>query len=109
VWSSIAQDYLSIMATSILSEHTFSQGVITISKHCNRPKCDIVEALQCVKCAICHDLLFRPPGPSSSTELEADKVDVEPDANDSMTSEGDGEDGWDVLLLVDNEDDIDNV
>lgn len=109
VWSSIAQDYLSIMATSVSSERAFSQGGITISKRRNRLKCDIVEALQCVKCAIRHDLLFRPPGPSSSSELKADEFDVEPDANDSMTSEGDDEDGWDVLLLADDEDDIDII
>ena|SRR6267154_4602653 len=86
-------------------------GGITISKRRNRLKCDIVEALQCVQCLIHHDLLFCQPGPSSSTE-EADEFefDVELDTNDSIASEGDDEeDGWDVLLLEDDEDDIDIV
>ncbi|KAG2067666.1 hypothetical protein BDR04DRAFT_1026663, partial [Suillus decipiens] len=102
-------NFLVSMATSVSSECTFSQGGITISKHCNHLKCDIVEVLQCVKCVIHHDLLFCPPGPSSSTKLEVDEFHVELDANDSMMSEGDDKDGWDVLLLEDDEDDIDII
>ncbi|KAF9456933.1 hypothetical protein BDZ94DRAFT_1314666 [Collybia nuda] len=37
------------MASSVSSEHTFLSAGITISKHCNWLKGDIVEALQCLK------------------------------------------------------------
>jgi hypothetical protein len=39
-----------------------------ITKHRNQLKGDIVEALQCLKCAIRHDLLFKEPGSSSATK-----------------------------------------
>jgi hypothetical protein len=58
------------MSSSVSSERMFSQGGITISKHRNCLKGDIVEALQCIKCAIRHDLLFREPAPSSIMETE---------------------------------------
>jgi hypothetical protein len=99
VWASLAQDYLSIMASSVSSEQAFSSAGITISKRRNRLKSDIVEALQFLKCAIRTDLLFREPDPSSRTE------DV---------GEGEGEEGpdsyveetlpWDSLL--DDEEDL---
>lgn len=47
------------MATSVSSERAFSSSAITISKHRNRLNADIVEALQCLKCFIRRDLLFR--------------------------------------------------
>ena len=50
VWASLAQDYLSIMESSVLGEHAFSQGGITISKCHSCLEGDIVEALQCIKC-----------------------------------------------------------
>ncbi|KAI9508107.1 hypothetical protein F5148DRAFT_968869, partial [Russula earlei] len=55
-WGSLVWDYLEIMSSSVLSEHAFLQGGITISKCCSHLKGDIVEALQCIKCAIQHDL-----------------------------------------------------
>jgi hypothetical protein len=61
VWSSLAHDYLSIMATSVSSERAFSSSAITISKRRNCLAGDIVEALQCLKCFIRQDLLFREP------------------------------------------------
>ncbi|KAI9507557.1 hypothetical protein F5148DRAFT_969950, partial [Russula earlei] len=61
---------LSIMSSSVLSECAFLQGGITISKCHSRLKGDIVEALQCIKCAIRCDLLFQEPTPSSTLELE---------------------------------------
>ena len=54
VWASLAQDFLSIMASSVSSEWAFSSAGITISKHRNQLKADIVEALQCLKCLIKH-------------------------------------------------------
>jgi hypothetical protein len=93
------------MASSVSSERAFSQGGITISKRRNRLKGDIVEALQCIKCAIHHDLLFREPGPSSSTE-EVDESEVGLNGDD-RPNEGDEdeEDGqWDALVLEDDSD-----
>ena len=59
VWASLARDYLSIMASSVSSEWAFSSTGITISKHHNRLKGDIFEALQCLKCMIHQNLIFR--------------------------------------------------
>jgi hypothetical protein len=95
-WASLARDYLSIMSSSVSSERAFSQGGITISKRRNRLKGDIVEALQCVKCAIRHDLLFRAPAPSSILEAEASE-DGEDDGEMSEAAEK----GWDDLLIDD--------
>jgi len=50
MWSSLAQDYLLIMATSVSSERTFSSSTITIIKRRNHLTGDIVKALQCLKC-----------------------------------------------------------
>ena len=47
------------MASSVSSERAFSSAGITVSKRRNRLKGDIVEALQCLKCLIRRDLLFR--------------------------------------------------
>jgi hypothetical protein len=84
------------MSSSVSSERAFSQGGITISKRRNRLKGDIVEALQCIKCAIRHDLLFREVGPSSTLE-EEEVSGSEPD--DEAGS--DEEVGWDELLIED--------
>ena len=77
------------MASSVSSERAFSQGGITITKRRNRLKSDLVEALQCVKCSIRHDLLFREPAPSSALETE---IDGDEDQEDEMET-------WDDLLL----------
>ena len=58
------------MASSVSSERAFSQGGITISKHCSRLKGDIVEGLQVLKCSYKKDLIFRLPEPSSMMEQE---------------------------------------
>ncbi len=101
VWSSLARDYLAIMSSSVSSERAFSQGGITISKLHNRLKGDIVEALQCIKCAIRLDLLFPTPAPSSVFEADAD------DSEDAFQKDEDGdvtdvdEEGLDNLLIED--------
>jgi hypothetical protein len=59
VWASLARDYLAIMASSVSSERAFSSAGITISKRRNCLKGDIVEALQCLKCMIHKNLIFR--------------------------------------------------
>lgn len=103
-WASLARDYLSIMSSSISSERAFSQGGITISKRRNRLKGDIVEMLQCMKCAIRHDLLFREPGPSSILEAEFDDG-----SRDGEDSGEDDQDVWDDDLLLEGEDDMANT
>ena len=57
-WASLAHDYLSVMASSVSSERAFSSAGITITKHRNRLKGDVVEALQCMKCIHHNELLF---------------------------------------------------
>jgi hypothetical protein len=109
------------MASSVSSERAFSQGGITITKHRNRLKGDIVEALQCVKCAIRHDLLFPEPQPSSCVEMELESEDEGEGEDDPNTKEKeeDWEDvdpvydaenaGWDEILLSDGESDAEGV
>jgi hypothetical protein len=90
------------MSSSVSSERAFSQGGITISKLRSCLKGDIVEALQCIKCAIRSDLLFPVPAPSSAFE-----ADVNDDGEDTLQENEDGEgsyideEGWDEILLED--------
>ena len=88
------------MSSSVSSERAFSQGGITISKRRSCLKGDIVEALQCIKCAIRHDLLFPEPSPSSMLETE-EAIDSE---EDGETGEDNEEFSWDELLIEDEDD-----
>jgi len=103
-WVSLARDYLSIMSSSVSSERAFSQGGITITKLRNRLKGDIVEALQCVKCAVRHDLLFREPAPSSVVEAEFNSDEGSRDCENGGGSET--AEGWDETFLDGDEEDI---
>ena len=58
------------MATSVSSKCAFSSAGITISKRHNRLKGDIVEALQCLKCFIKHNLLFH-KDPMVTSEIQS--------------------------------------
>ncbi|KAG6855299.1 hypothetical protein H0H87_005326 [Tephrocybe sp. NHM501043] len=49
---------MAIMASSVSSEHAFSSAGVTISKHCNRLKGNIVEAIQFIKCTASHNILY---------------------------------------------------
>jgi len=93
------------MSSSVSSERAFSQGGITVTKLCNCLKGDIVEALQCVKCMIRHDLLFQESAPSSVVEAkfnsDKDSRDSGNDGRGSETAEG-----WDEMFLDGDEDDI---
>jgi hypothetical protein len=93
------------MASSVSSERAFSQGGITVSKRRNRLKGDIVEALQCVKCAIQHDLLFREPAPSSILENEDSDEGGDSDDGDGInngeTEDSAAEEDWDDMLIDD--------
>ena len=107
VWASLARDYLSIMSSSVSSERAFSSGGITISKRRNRLKGDIVEALQCVKCSLRHDLLFRETGPSSLTE--DNESEAEDEAGEKSAGNSEDEEGWDTLILEDSDDEDDGA
>lgn len=89
------------MSSSVSSERAFSQGGITISRLRSCLKGDIVEALQCIKCAIRSDLLFPVPAPSSAFEAEVDEGEDALQENEDGEESGMDEEGWDGLLLED--------
>lgn len=94
------------MASSVSSERAFSSAGITISKHRNHLKADIVEALECLKCLIHKDLLFREVDIVKDLEVELehceDQVSEEQDFVDTV-NEGDRF-SWDQLLEDDEND-----
>jgi hypothetical protein len=98
-WTSLARDYLAVMSSSVSSERAFSQGGITISKRRNSLKGDIVEALQCIKCAIRHDLLFQRYVPSTE---EAGEGSDDKEELDELTDVD--EFTWEEILITDDED-----
>lgn len=77
------------MSSSVSSKQAFSQGGITITKHRNCLKGDIVEALQCLKCLLRSDLIFCTP-------VEDDEDDEDSD---------DAGEGWDCFVEDDSDDD----
>ena len=98
VWASLSCDFLSIMATSVSSERAFSSAGITISKRRNRLKADIVEALQCLKCMIKQDLVFR----------EADDPTVSGERQMRSVEAQDSNSGWDNMVTDLAEDELDS-
>ena len=92
------------MASSVSSECAFLQGCITISKWCSRLKGNIVEAIQCVKCAICTDLLFHEPEPCSTLEANLEITDNEEDMDEGEDLDV-PETAW-AWMVID-EDDLD--
>jgi hAT family C-terminal dimerisation region len=84
VWASLARDYLAIMASSVSSERAFSSAGITISKRRNRLKGDIVEALQCLKCMIHKNLIFRFDPTISIADEIAEEDDILADIGDDI-------------------------
>lgn len=95
VWAALARDFLSIMASSVSSERAFSSAGITISKRRNRLKADIVEALQCLKCMIKRDLLFR----------DSDDPSIATEVDDMAVSRGTNDESWDTIV----EDEVDGA
>ena len=65
------------MATSVSSKCAFSAATLTITKHWNRLKADIVETLQVLHMLYNCDLMFCEPSPSSTIELEVEKPEPE--------------------------------
>ena len=101
VWASLACDHLTIVVSSLLSEWAFSSADITINKHCNQLKSDIVEALQFLKCLIRRDLIFH-TDPSTSIDSDLNEDDniggstLVPDTEKYLSS-------WDELWLEDDD------
>ena len=95
------------MSSSVSSKRAFSQGGITISKLRNRLKGDIVEALQCIKCGIRHDLLFREPGLSSRSEDDDEDLKDILGGDLGNPDESDVEEfSWDDLLIEDEDEEL---
>ena len=80
----------------------------------------VVEVLQCIKCTIQHDLLFRKAGPSSTVEKElADRLADNAGGEEQHVAgeESDEDTSWETLLidesdgntlLIDDDDDKDD-
>lgn len=84
IWASLARDYLAIMASSVSSERAFSSAGITISKRRSRLKGDIVEALQCLKCMIRKNLIFRFDPTISVADEIAEEDDIPTDTGNDL-------------------------
>lgn len=93
------------MGSSVSSERAFSSAGITISKRRSRLKGDIVEAIECLKCLIHKDLLFREVINTKDleAELENDEQVVENQDYIDVVNEGDRF-SWDQLLEDDEAD-----
>ena len=78
------------MASSMSSEHTFLLAGLTISKHRNWLKGDIVEALQCLKCMFHNDLIFQKVVSATQEEEDLEDMDLE-------LASGNGRDGKQVV------------
>jgi len=87
------------MASSVSSERAFSSAGITISKRRNRLKGDIVEALECIKCLLHHNLIFRPTVTLEQIENELEDVEVDEELVGfrEIVEESEGF-TWDALL-----------
>jgi hAT family C-terminal dimerisation region len=72
------------MASSVSSERAFSSAGITISKRRNRLKGDIVEALQCLKCMMHKNLIFRFDPTISVADEIAEEDDTPTDIGDEI-------------------------
>ena len=90
------------MASSVSSERAFLSAGITISKHCNWLKGDIVEALQCMKCIYHNDLLFWEVLVLSKIESELDGEDIiDVDMDSGEVLEEADEFSWDKVVADD--------
>ena len=79
---------------------------ITISKRRNQLKGDVVEALQCLKCMIHHNLIFQEPPPSS--KVKATFKDEEVGDGRANISLPELPKGWDNALLDFSDDENDS-
>ena len=86
VWQSLACDYMAIMASSVSSKRAFLSAGITISKQCNCPDADIVEALQCLKSFIHEDIMVREFATVAEEEKDMNYLDEQLANQDLSTS-----------------------
>jgi hypothetical protein len=87
------------MASSVSSERAFSSAGITISKRRNRLKGDIVEALECIKCLLHRDLIFRPTITLDQVEKELEDAEVDEELAGFREIVNEGEEfTWDTLV-----------
>ena len=93
------------MASSVSSERTFSAAGITISKRRSRLKADIVEALECLKCLIRKDLLFRKVDTTNDIEKDLECSDDLFDKDKSLVEKVKEADGFSWDDLIDDDDD----
>lgn len=99
-WASLARDYLAIMASSVSSERAFSAAGITISKRRNRLQGDIVEALECIKCLIHRDLLFREVLNVEQVEKDLEDLVIDEEVGQSTDAVSQGDNfSWDGVLV----------
>jgi len=94
VWASLARDYLSIMATSVSSERAFSAAALTITKHRNCLKADIVEAIQVLRMLFNRDMMFREAPASSAAELAFEELSDMEDVDESVSRGRDIDSSW---------------
>ncbi|KAF9228539.1 hypothetical protein BS17DRAFT_691046, partial [Gyrodon lividus] len=97
---------LSIITSSVSSEHNFSAAAFTITKCCNALKGDIVQAIQVLCMLYNHDLMFHEPPPFSALELdikgEKNTMAAEPTATKDLSWILDLSDHSDVELYKSN-------
>jgi hypothetical protein len=99
-WASLARDYLAIIASSVSSERAFSVAGITISKRRNRLRGDIVKALECIKCLLHHDLLFREILNMEQLELELEGLVLDEELGMFMDAVSQGDEfSWDTIFV----------
>lgn len=92
------------MGSSVSSERAFSAAGITISKRRSRLKGDIVEALECLKCLLHRDLIFREVLKTEKMEEELDLLNChEGDPDFVEVVEEANQFSWDQLLLDEDE------
>ena len=106
MWASLAQDYLAVMASLVSSEQAFSLAGITISKHWNRLKGNIVGALQCLKCMYHEDLIFCAVVTSKEVKEEMENTEYFEESNTTdETCEAAKKFTWDSILIDNDEND----
>ena len=101
MWDSLACDYLSIMASSVLSERVFSSAGIMLGKHCNHLQGGIVEALQFLKCLLHQDLIFCEVCAVEEKESILDE-NLKSGDNNAKSDHAEGSSSWEESIIVDN-------
>lgn len=96
------------MALSVLSERAFSSTGITITKHCNQLKGDVVKALQCLKVLYHNNLIFQEVIGAAQLKQELKEVDIGT-GDDEDWEDVDEEFCWDQLIVDDNGSDDNDI